>query len=180
MNRDVPVLQGAILSLALIFVATNLAGGPAAGGDRPAGAAGMMSHRWTARRFPIQAAPVRCRRGLGYWGMVGRRLRRDPVTVVFCLLMLAIVLSAVFAPLLSPFDPYKDSIILRLKPFGFRGHWLGTDELGRDHPVAHPVRRADVAADGRVPVLFAGWWAGRWGSWSRDMPAAGRARSSCG
>ncbi len=68
----------------------------------------------------------------GYWGMVGRRLRRDPVTVVFCLLLLAIVLSAVFAPLLAPFDPFKEGIILRLKPFGFRGHWLGTDELGRD------------------------------------------------
>ncbi len=68
----------------------------------------------------------------GYWGMVARRLRRDPVTVLFCLLMLAIVLAAVFAPLISPFDPYKESVILRLKPFGFRGHLLGTDELGRD------------------------------------------------
>lgn len=68
----------------------------------------------------------------GYWGMVGRRLRRDPATLVFLALLLAIVGAAVAAPWLSPFDPYKESVILRLKPFGFRGHPLGTDELGRD------------------------------------------------
>ncbi len=84
-----------------------------------------------ALHLPAMAAP-RPAPTPGYWSMVGRRLRRDPVTVIFCLLMLAIVLSAVCAPLISPFDPYKESVILRLKPFGFRGHWLGTDELGRD------------------------------------------------
>ena len=73
----------------------------------------------------VQAAP-------GYWRSVGRRLRRDPVTAVFCVLLLLIVLSAALAPVLAPFDPYKESILLRLKPFGYRGHWLGTDELGRD------------------------------------------------
>ena len=68
----------------------------------------------------------------GYWGSVLRRLGRDPVTLIFAALLLAIILAAVFAPLIAPFDPYKDSIILRLKPFGYRGHTLGTDELGRD------------------------------------------------
>ncbi len=63
--------------------------------------------------------------------MVGQRLRRDPVTVLFCLLMLAIVLAAVFAPLISPFDPYKESVILRLKPFGFPGLcWARTSSGG--------------------------------------------------
>jgi peptide/nickel transport system permease protein len=68
----------------------------------------------------------------GYWGTVGNRLRHDPVTLVFGAVVLTIVLLAVFAPLIAPFDPYKDSIIGRLKPFGWRGHPLGTDELGRD------------------------------------------------
>ena len=77
-------------------------------------------------------APVKLPARPGYWGMVRRRLQRDPVTLIVGALLLAIILSAVFAPLLSPFDAYKESIILRLKPFGFRGHWLGTDELGRD------------------------------------------------
>ncbi len=68
----------------------------------------------------------------GYWGSVGNRLRYDPVTVFFGLVVLAIILAAIFAPLLAPFDPYKESIIGRLKPLGWKGHWLGTDELGRD------------------------------------------------
>ena len=92
----------------------------------------------------------------GYWGMVGRRLRRDPVTVVFCVLMLAIVLSAVAAPLLAPFDPYKEGIILRLKPFGFRGHWLGTDELGRDILARILYGGRTTLLMGVVPVVVAG------------------------
>jgi peptide/nickel transport system permease protein len=45
---------------------------------------------------------------------------------------LCIVLAAVLAPWVAPFDPNRGSIILRLKPFGYDGHVLGTDELGRD------------------------------------------------
>jgi peptide/nickel transport system permease protein len=102
------------------------------------------------------AAPVRLPPRPGYWGMVGRRLRHDPATVVFCLLMLAIVLAAVFAPLLSPFDPYKESIILRLKPFGTRGHWLGTDELGRDILARILYGGRSSLLMGVGPVVFAG------------------------
>jgi peptide/nickel transport system permease protein len=68
----------------------------------------------------------------GYWRTVVVRIGRDPVTLLFAALLLAIILAAVFAPLIAPFDPYKESIVLRLKPFGYRGHPLGTDELGRD------------------------------------------------
>ena len=102
----------------------------------------------TAAAPRVQAAP-------GYWGMVGKRLRRDPVTVIFCILMLSIVLAAVFAPLISPFDPYKESIILRLKPFGFRGHWLGTDELGRDILARILYGGRTSLLMGVVPVVFA-------------------------
>ncbi len=102
------------------------------------------------------AAPVRLPPRPGYWGMVGGRLRRDPVTVVFCLLMLAIVLAAVFAPLISPFDPYKESIIFRLKPFGYRGHPLGTDELGRDILARILYGGRSALLMGVGPVVFAG------------------------
>jgi peptide/nickel transport system permease protein len=68
----------------------------------------------------------------GYWGTVAYRLSHDPITLCFGAIVLAIVLMAIFAPVLAPFDPYKSSIIGRLKPFGWRGHLLGTDELGRD------------------------------------------------
>jgi peptide/nickel transport system permease protein len=68
----------------------------------------------------------------GYWASVGYRLRYDPVTMFFGFAVLLIILAAVFAPLLAPFDPYKESIIGRLKPFGWKSHLLGTGELGRD------------------------------------------------
>jgi peptide/nickel transport system permease protein len=60
------------------------------------------------------------------------RLAHDPVTLFFGILLLTIILAAICAPFLAPFDPFKESIVLRLKPFGYRGHMLGTDELGRD------------------------------------------------
>jgi len=80
--------------------------------------------------FEEQTAPAT--RVRGYWQSVGYRLRHDPATLVFAAIVLMIVLAALCAPLLAPFDPYKENIVGRLKPFGWRGHLLGTDELGRD------------------------------------------------
>src|SRR4051794_26122423 len=80
--------------------------------------------------FDEQAAPAT--RIRGYWQSVLYRLRHDPTTLAFAVIVLLIVLAAIFAPLIAPFDPYKESIVGRLKPFGWRGHLLGTDELGRD------------------------------------------------
>ena len=80
--------------------------------------------------FAEQALPAT--RVRGYWQSVFYRLRHDPVTLVFAAIVLLIVLAAIAAPLIAPFDPYKESIVGRLKPFGWHGHPLGTDELGRD------------------------------------------------
>lgn len=68
----------------------------------------------------------------GYWSSVALRLRRDPVTLVCAAVLIAIFCSAIFAPLIAPMDPYKTSMINRLKPIGTEGFILGTDELGRD------------------------------------------------
>jgi len=68
----------------------------------------------------------------GYWKTVFRRLLKDKVTVVCLLVLLAVVLMAIFAPLVAPADPFKGSILKRLLPFGSPGHLLGSDELGRD------------------------------------------------
>ena len=106
--------------------------------------------------MPVLAPGARLPTQPGYWGMVGHRLRRDPVTVVFCLLLLAIILSAVFAPLLASFDPMKDSVMLRLKPFGFRGHMLGTDEQGRDILARILYGGRTSLLTGIVPVVAAG------------------------
>ena len=76
------------------------------------------------------AAPARKSRT--YWRRVGQRLRDDYVTLFFLLIIFLIVLAAIFAPALAPFDPNKSSMIYRLKPIASRSFLLGTDELGRD------------------------------------------------
>ena len=71
-------------------------------------------------------------RARGYSRTVGRRLSRDYVTLFFALVIAVIALAALLAPLVAPFDPNASSIANRLKPIGYRGFILGTDELGRD------------------------------------------------
>ena len=68
----------------------------------------------------------------GYWATVGRRALRDPMTVACGAILLLILGAALAAPWLGLADPYKASMIRRLKPIGFPNHLLGTDELGRD------------------------------------------------
>jgi peptide/nickel transport system permease protein len=68
----------------------------------------------------------------GYWAGVGRRLLRDPVAIAAACIILIIVLSAIFAPWVAPADPYKGSMLRRLKPVLDGTYLLGSDELGRD------------------------------------------------
>jgi peptide/nickel transport system permease protein len=67
-----------------------------------------------------------------YLQTVINRLRHDPVTLFFLAVILIIALVAICAPWIAPFDPNKTGTLYRLKPIGFRGFILGTDELGRD------------------------------------------------
>jgi peptide/nickel transport system permease protein len=78
----------------------------------------------------LAAVPVEI--AAGYWKGVGRRLKRDKVSVACGLVLAAIVLMAIFAPYLGLADPYLGSMIRRLKPIGSPGYPLGSDELGRD------------------------------------------------
>jgi peptide/nickel transport system permease protein len=80
--------------------------------------------------LPGVAPPLRPSRG--YWASVGRRLVRDPVAMGCGIILLAIILGAIFAPYLGLADPYRGSIIRRLRPIGTAGYPLGTDEQGRD------------------------------------------------
>src|SRR5438046_4982349 len=69
---------------------------------------------------------------ISYWRTVAWRLARDPATLVAGALLGLIVLSALLAPWLAPYDPNAGSIRLRLAPVGAPAHLLGTDEQGRD------------------------------------------------
>jgi peptide/nickel transport system permease protein len=61
-----------------------------------------------------------------------QRLRRDPVAMACAAILVLLVLAALLAPWVTPADPFKTSMLKRLLPVGSPGHWLGTDELGRD------------------------------------------------
>jgi peptide/nickel transport system permease protein len=69
---------------------------------------------------------------MSYWQLVWWRLRRDTVTLAAAGVILLIVFSAVLAPYLAPYDPFQGSIRKRLAQIGTPGHFLGTDEQGRD------------------------------------------------
>ena len=68
---------------------------------------------------------------MSYWQTVAWRLARDPATLIAGAVLVLIVLSAVLAPWLAPYDPNAGSIRLRLAPVGAPAHLLGTDEQGR-------------------------------------------------
>ncbi|HEY0238402.1 MAG TPA: ABC transporter permease [Friedmanniella sp.] len=60
-----------------------------------------------------------------------RSLRLNPTLVAGLSLLLIIVLSGVFAPLITHWDPVQQDLTQSLVPPG-GGHLLGTDQLGRD------------------------------------------------
>lgn len=68
----------------------------------------------------------------GYWATVLTRLGHDKFTLICGAVLLAIILSAVFADWVALVDPYKANMLMRLKPIGTPGYPLGGDEMGRD------------------------------------------------
>jgi peptide/nickel transport system permease protein len=78
-----------------------------------------------ALALPVERSP-------GYWTSVWRRFRRDKVAVAAAVAVLLLILMAVFSPWIVPADPYRASMLRRLRPIGTPGFPLGSDELGRD------------------------------------------------
>ena len=107
----------------------------------------------------IGAPPVATRRSTkarqGYVHTVLERLRYDYVTLFFLAIIVLAVLVAALAPLIAPYEPDATSMIARLKPIGFEGHPLGTDELGRDM-LSRLIYGGQMSlAMGILPVVFA-------------------------
>src|ERR1051326_264534 len=81
---------------------------------------------------PVAETLRRAQAGKSYWARVRQRLLADPITVAVMALLLAIIMMAVAAPLIATYDPTAGSAFARLKYPGYPGHWLRTDEVGRD------------------------------------------------
>jgi peptide/nickel transport system permease protein len=54
-----------------------------------------------------------------------------PSTIIAALVILIFVIIALFAPLLTPYDPLAQSY-LKINTYPSAEHWLGTDQFGRD------------------------------------------------
>lgn len=72
---------------------------------------------------------------------VGYAFRHSPVAIISALLTALLILSAVFAPLIAPHDPFNPATLNLMNGFtppgapnAFTGDtfWLGTDDQGRD------------------------------------------------
>jgi peptide/nickel transport system permease protein len=77
------------------------------------------------------------------------------VTLVALAVIAGILGMMIFAPYVTTGDPLAGSVLRRLKPVGTPGHWLGTDEIGRDMwtRLAYGARLSLAA--GVTPVLIA-------------------------
>lgn len=112
------------------------------------------------------------------WRVYGRALLNDKLTCVACLILIALAISAVFAPWVAPFDPNDQSLMMRNKPpmtmaeDGSAPHILGTDALGRDElsrlifggRVSLAVGLISVLVSGSIGTLLglvAGFYRGR-------------------
>ena len=62
---------------------------------------------------------------------IWRRFRRNKQAMVGMCMLLLMIFSAIFASVISPYDPLQQDIINRLQPPS-AAHFFGTDELGRD------------------------------------------------
>ena len=101
-----------------------------------------------------------------------QRLRTNKPAVAGLCIILGLILVAIAAPSLAPYDPYAQSLVDRLQPPSAR-HPFGTDELGRDilsrliFGARITLRIATLAAVIAAPLgLLVGAAAGYLGGWT--------------
>jgi peptide/nickel transport system permease protein len=68
--------------------------------------------------------------GTPRWRLL-RRLLKEKTTLLGLVICLTLCFAAIFAPYITPFDPYEIRMRERLQTPS-AAHWFGTDELGRD------------------------------------------------
>lgn len=91
-----------------------------------------MSESLSRRQWLLSDAPTTAWQArLGRWYRGWLRSRRSPAMLFGLLILVLMVLGALFAPWLSPFDPNLPDMSNRLATPNAT-HWLGTDQLGRD------------------------------------------------
>ena len=121
-------------------------------------------------RDPNPASRRQAKLGQAYLGWL--RLRRNPLAMAGLVIIGLLLVVAAFAPWLAPHDPIAQNLQNRLMPPGSAGHWLGTDDFGRDilSRILYGARItlaviALVAVTAPVLGLMIGTVAGYFGGW---------------
>jgi ABC-type dipeptide/oligopeptide/nickel transport system permease subunit len=65
------------------------------------------------------------------WLEFWKQFRRNRAAMAGLIILLALIIVAIFAPWIAPYNYTESNLPVSLKPPSF-SHWLGTDELGRD------------------------------------------------
>ena len=86
---------------------------------------------------------------------VARFARQNPLGAVGGLFLLAVVIMAIAAPLIAPYDPIRDANFLQINQSPTAQHILGTDPLGRD-----VLSRVIFGAQTTLIVAFSAVFAG--------------------
>ena len=110
------------------------------------------------------------------------RLRVNTVALIGGVLSLLVVLAAVLAPWISPYDPFETNPLDRFQTPSAT-HWFGTDDIGRDifSRVLHGAQISIVAAATVLAIALSigvtlGAIAGYGGRWVDNLTAS---RSLC-
>ena len=108
-------------------------------------------------------------------GIFVRRFKKNRLAVVGASIIVALIVLAVAAPLIAPYDPLEQDLEHVLESES-AAHWMGTDDLGRDmlSRIIYGARislQASIYAVGvafaiGVPVgLLSGYYRGFWDEW---------------
>ncbi len=121
-------------------------------------------------RDPNPTSRRQARLGQAWLGWL--RLRRNPLAVAGLVIIGLLLLMAAFAPWIATHDPIAQNLQNRLQPPLSPGHWLGTDDFGRDifSRIVHGARItlaviALVAVTAPLLGLVIGTVAGYFGGW---------------
>jgi len=122
----------------------------------------------------IAASTLNAPRGSAWsrgWAHFRYVMTSNPVTLIAFVLLAAMILIAVFGPMLVPHDPLATASDKALKPPSLQ-HWFGTDQLGRDvfSRVIVATRLDLLISVSAVALSFfvgvaMGACAGYWGGW---------------
>ena len=116
-------------------------------------ATGRIRKSRASKRSPRSVETERARSTLYF---IWRGIRNDPYGMAGALIILVLVICALFAPYIAPYDPLEADPRLRLRGPGTEGHILGLDQQGRDilSRLIYGTRYSLIA--GVTPVVLGG------------------------